>query len=45
MHLPCLYMEDYTNQECRAFFEINSSGDLTYRTLLGYCSDVTVSFF
>ena len=32
--LPCLYAEDYTNQEYRAFFEIHSSNNLTYRTLL-----------
>jgi len=42
---PCPYAEDYTNQEYRAFFEIHSSDDLTYRTLLGYFSDVAVSFF
>ena len=34
--LPCPYAEDYTNQEYRAFFELDSSDDLTYRTLLGY---------
>ena len=46
VHLPCLYVEYYTNQEYRAFFEINSSGNLTYGTLLGYYfSDMTVSFF
>ena len=39
-------MEYYTNQEYRAFFEIYSSGNLTYGTLLGYYfSDMTVSFF
>ena len=44
--LPCPYVEDYTNQEYRAFFEIDSSDDLTCRTLLGYYfSDVAVSFF
>ena len=43
--LPCQYAEDYTNQEYRAFFEINSSGNLTCRILLEYYfSDVTVSF-
>ena len=41
--LPCLYAEDYTNQEYRAFFEIHSSDDLTYRTLLKYFSEVPVS--
>ena len=40
--LPCPYVEDYTNQEYRAFFELVSSDDLTCRT---YLSDVTVSFF
>ena len=30
------YVEDYTNQEYRAFFEIDSSNDLTCRSLLGY---------
>ena len=43
--LPCPYAEDYTNQEYRAFFEIHSSDNLTYRTLLGYFSEVPVSFF
>ena len=44
--LPCPYAEDYTNQVYRAFFEIDSSDDLTYRTLLRYYfSDVAVSFF
>ena len=43
--LPCPYAEDYTNQEYRAFFEIHSSDDLTYRTLLGFFSDVAVSFW
>ena len=44
--LPCPYAEDYTNQEYRAFFELDSSDDLTCRTLLGYYfSDVAVSFF
>ena len=43
--LPCSYAEDYTNQEYRAFFEIHSRDDLTYRTLLGYFSDVAMSFF
>jgi len=33
-----------TNQGYRAFFEIYSSNDLTYRSLLGYFSDVAVSF-
>jgi len=29
--LPCPYAEDYlTNQEHRAFFDIDSSDDLTY---------------
>ena len=42
--LPCPYAEDYTNQEYRAFFEIHSSDDLTYRTLPGYFSDMPVSF-
>ena len=44
--LPSPYAEDYTNQEYRACFDIDSSDDLTDRTLLGYYfSDVTVSFF
>ena len=44
--LPCPYVEDYTNQEYRAFFELDSSDDLTCRTPLGYYfSDVAVSFF
>ena len=43
--LPCPYAEDYTNQEYRAFFEIHSSDDLTYRTLLGYFSEVPVLVF
>ena len=45
--LPSPYAEDYTNQEYRAFFDIDSSDDLTNRTLLGYYyfSDVAVSFF
>ena len=35
-----------TNQEYRAFFDIDSSDDLTYRILLGYYfSDVAISFF
>ena len=43
--LSHLYAEDYTNQEYRAFFELDSSDDLTGRTLLGYYfSDVAVSF-
>ena len=29
VHLPCPYAEDYTNQEYGAFFEIESSDDLT----------------
>ena len=40
-----IYVEDYTSQEYRAFFEIHSSDDLTYRTFLGYFSVVEVSFF
>ena len=44
--LSCPYAEDYTNQENRTFFELDSSDDLTCRTLLGYYfSDVAVSFF
>ena len=44
--LPCPYAEDYTNYEYRAFFELDSSNDLTCRTLLGYYfSEVAVSFF
>ena len=44
--LPCLYAEDYTNQEYRGFFELDSSDNLTCRTLMGYYfSDVAVSFF
>ena len=44
--LPCPYAEEYTNQEYRAFFELNSSDDLSCRTPLGYYfSDVAVSFF
>ena len=42
---PCPYADDYTNQEYRAVFEIHSSNDLTYRTLLGYFSEVPVSVF
>ena len=43
--LPCSYVEDYTNQECTAFFEIDSSSDLTYRFLLEYYFwDVVLSF-
>ena len=45
MHLPSPYVEDYTKQEYRAFFEIDSTSDLTCRTLLDYFSDVTISFF
>ena len=38
-------MEDYTNLEYRAFCELNSSEDLTCRTLLGcYFSDMAASF-
>ena len=41
MLLPCLYAEDYTNQEYRALF---SSGNLTCRILLEYYfSDVAQS--
>ena len=36
MHLSCLYVEDYTDQEYKAFFEIGSSGNLTCRILLEY---------
>ena len=44
--LPCPYVEDYTNQEYRAFFELDSSNDLSCRPPLGYYfSDVAVSFF
>ena len=43
--LPCPCAEDCANQEYRDFFEIHSSDYLTYRTLLGYFSDVAVSFF
>ena len=43
--LPCPYAEHYTNQEYRAFFKIDSSDNLTYRTLLEYFSDELVSFF
>ena len=43
--LPCAYVEDYTNQEYKAFFELDPSDNLTCRTLLGYYfSDVAVSF-
>ena len=36
----------FTNQEYRAFFELDSSDDLTCRTPLGYYfSDVAASFF
>ena len=43
--LRCLYAEDYTNQEYRAFLELDTSDDLTHRTQLGYYfSDVAVSF-
>ena len=39
------YVEDYTNHEYKAFFEIGSSGNWTWRILLKYyCSDVAVSF-
>ena len=42
MHLPSLYAEDYTNQEYKAFFEIDSIGD---RILLEYYfSDVAIPF-
>ena len=45
MHLPCLYTEDYTNQEYRAFFERASSNNLNCRTLPEYYFlDVAVSF-
>ena len=45
MHLSCPYAEDYTNQEYKAFFETDSSGNLTCRILLEYYfSDVAVSF-
>ena len=44
--LPYPYVEDCTNQEYRAFFELDSSDELTCRALLGYYfSDVAVSFF
>ena len=46
MHLPCLYVEDYTNKEYRTLKYVVSSGDLTYRILLEYYfSDVARSFF
>ena len=42
--LPYPYVEDYTNQEYKTFFEIDSNNNLTCRTLLGYYfSDVAVS--
>ena len=45
-HLLSPYAEDFTNQEYRAFFELDSSDNLTCRTLLGYYfSDEAVSFF
>ena len=44
--LHCPYAEDYTNQEYRAFFELDSSNDLSCRPPLGYYfSDMAVSFF
>ena len=44
--LPCPYVEDYTSQEYRAFFELDSSNDLSCRPPLGYYfSNVAVSFF
>ena len=46
MDLDALLPEDYTNQEYRAFFDIDSSNNSTYRTMLEYYfSDVVVSFF
>ena len=44
--LSRLYAEDYTNQEYRAFIELDSSDDLTCRNLLRYYFlVVAVSFF
>ena len=44
-YIFCKKAED-TNQEYRAFFDIDTSDDLTYRILLGYYfSDVAISFF
>ena len=40
MTVPCPYAEDYTDQEHKAFFEIDFSGDLTEY----YFSNVAVSF-
>ena len=46
MDLDALLPEDYTNQEYRAFFDIDSSNNSTCRTMLEYYfSDVVVSFF
>ena len=43
MHLPCLYVKDYTCQEYRVFFQKDSSVDLTFRILLEYqFSDLAV---
>ena len=44
MHLPSPYVKDYTNQEHKTFFEMDSSGDLTCR-IQHYNSVVAVSFF
>ena len=44
--LSRLYVKDYTNQEYRAFIELDSSDDLTCRNLLRYYFlVVVVSFF
>ena len=46
MDLDALLPEDYTNQEYRAFFDIDSSNNSTCITMLEYYfSDVVVSFF
>jgi len=45
VHLCCPYAEDYTNQEYKAYFEIDSSGILTCKILLEYYfSDMPVLF-
>ena len=43
VHLPCPYVADYINQEYKAFFEIDSSGDFNLQNTTRI--DVAVSFF
>ena len=45
MHLSCPYVEDYTNQEYRAYFEMNSSSNLTCRILLETTSQMWQYYF